>query len=325
MNNASPLIDVAALAAAIVPPAVPGAARATAVPTVLDVRWRLGGPPGRNEYRAGHIPRAAFIDLDAELSGPPGAAGRHPLPDVTTLQAVLRAAGVSASRPVVVYDAGDGMPAARLWWTLRWAGHPDVRVLDGGFGAWQRASRPIEVETENETDTQAETETDTGTTRRAAGDFTVVPGHLPLLDADVAAAYGRRGALLDARAPERFRGETEPIDPIAGHIPGAANVPYADLVNADGTFQPAADLRERFARAGIDESGEFGAYCGSGVTAAHTVLAAEVAGLPTPALYVGSWSEWITDPSRPIATEPAGPIATDPDDRDGAAETGEGA
>ncbi|HZD97346.1 MAG TPA: sulfurtransferase [Micromonosporaceae bacterium] len=301
------------MAAAIVPPAVPGAARATAVPTVLDVRWRLGGPPGRNEYRAGHIPRAAFIDLDAELSGPPGAGGRHPLPDVTTLQAALRAAGVSASRPVVVYDAGDGMPAARLWWTLRWAGHPDVRVLDGGFGAWERAGRPIEVET------------DTETTLREAGDITVVSGHVPLLDADAAAAYGRRGALLDARAPERFRGETEPIDPIAGHIPGAANVPYADLVNADGTFRPAADLRERFARAGIDESGEFGAYCGSGVTAAHTVLAADVAGLPTPALYVGSWSEWITDPSRPIATEAARPIATDPDDRDGPAETGEGA
>jgi thiosulfate/3-mercaptopyruvate sulfurtransferase len=303
VNNASPLIDVATLAAAIVPPAVPGAARATAVPTVLDVRWRLGGPPGRNEYRAGHIPRAAFIDLDAELSGPPGAEGRHPLPDLATLQATFRAAGVSASRPVVVYDAGDGLPAARLWWTLRWAGHPDVRVLDGGFGAWERAGRPIEVET------------DTETTLREAGDFTVVPGHLRVLDADAAAAYGRAGALLDARAPERFRGETEPIDPIAGHIPGASNLPYADLINADGTFRTAADLRERMARAGIDESSEFGAYCGSGVTAAHTVLAADVAGLPTPALYVGSWSEWITDPSRPIAT--------DPDDRDGAAEAGE--
>lgn len=321
MENASPLIDVATLAAAIVPPAAPGAARGTAVPTVLDVRWRLGGPPGRNEYRAGHIPRAAFIDLDAELSGPPGAGGRHPLPDVATLQAAFRAAGVSASRPVVVYDFGDGMPAARLWWTLRWAGHPDVRVLDGGFGAWERAGRPIEVETDTETDTETEyendteTETDTRRTPRAAGDFTVVPGYLPVLDADAAAAYGRRGALLDARAPERFRGETEPIDPIAGHIPGAGNLPYADLINVDGTFRPAADLRERMARAGIDESSEFGAYCGSGVTAAHTVLAADVAGLPTPALYVGSWSEWITDPSRPIAT--------DPDRRDGTAETGE--
>jgi thiosulfate/3-mercaptopyruvate sulfurtransferase len=305
VNNASPLIDVATLAAAIVPPAVPGAARPTAVPTVLDVRWQLGGPPGRNEYRAGHIPGAAFIDLDAELSGPPGAGGRHPLPDVATLRAAFRAAGVSASRPVVVYDAGDGLPAARLWWTLRWAGHPDVRVLDGGLGAWERAGRRIEVET------------DTETTPRVAGDFTVVPGHLPVLDAHAAAAYGRRGALLDARAPERFRGETEPIDPIAGHIPGASNVPYADLINADGTLRPAADLRERMARGGIDESREFGAYCGSGVTAAHTVLAAEVAGLPTPGLYVGSWSEWITDPSRPIATDPGG--------RDGTAETGDGA
>jgi thiosulfate/3-mercaptopyruvate sulfurtransferase len=307
VNTASPLIDVATLAAAIVPPAVPGAARATTVPTVLDVRWRLGGPPGRNEYRAGHIPSAAFIDLDAELSGPPGSGGRHPLPDVATLQAALRTAGVSASRPVVVYDAGDGLPAARLWWTLRWAGHPDVRVLDGGFGTWERAGRPIEVET------------DAGATPRVAGDFTVVPGHLAVLDADAAAAYGRRGALVDARAPERFRGETEPIDPVAGHIPGAANLPSTELINADGTFRSAADLRERMAEAGIDESSEFGAYCGSGVTAAHTVLAAAVAGLPTPGLYVGSWSEWITDPARPIATGAAdrndGVAATGPTDR----------
>ncbi|HEY9483744.1 MAG TPA: rhodanese-like domain-containing protein, partial [Micromonosporaceae bacterium] len=216
------------MAAAIVPPAVPGAAGATTVPTVLDVRWRLGGPPGRNEYRAGHIPGAAFIDLDAEVSGPPGAGGRHPLPDPGTLQAALRTAGVSGSRPVVVYDAGDGLPAARLWWTLRWAGHTDVRVLDGGFSAWERAGRAIE------------TETDTETTPRATGDFTVVPGHLPVLDADGAAAYARRGALIDARAPERFRGEIEPIDPIAGHIPGAGNVPSTDLIHADGSFRSAA-------------------------------------------------------------------------------------
>jgi thiosulfate/3-mercaptopyruvate sulfurtransferase len=290
VNNASPLIDVAALAAAIVPPADPGAALGTSTPTVLDVRWWLGGPPGRNEYRAGHIPGAAFIDLDAELSGPAGAGGRHPLPDVALLQSALRATGVSATRPVVVYDAGDGLPAARLWWTLRWAGHPDVRVLDGGFGAWQRAGGPVEIETDTEVIT------------RTAGDFTVVPGHLPILDADGAAAYARRGVLVDARAPERYRGETEPIDPVAGHIPGAGNLPYAELIQADGTFRSPADLRGRMARVGIDESSDFGAYCGSGVTAAHTALAAAVAGRPIPAVYLGSWSEWITDPRRPVAT-----------------------
>ena len=308
MNIASPLIDVAALAAAIVPPADPGATFATSMPTVLDVRWWLGGPPGRNVYRAGHIPGAAFIDLDADVSGPAGPGGRHPIPDVAVLQNALRAAGVSATRPVVVYDAGDGLPAARLWWTLRWAGHPDVRVLDGGFGGWQRAGEPIEIET------------DTEVSPRPAGDFTVVPGHLPVLDADGAAAYARRGALVDARAPERYRGETEPIDPVAGHIPGAGNLPYADLINADGTFRSPADLRERMARAGIEEPNEFGAYCGSGVTAAHTALAAAVAGRPIPAVYIGSWSEWITDPRRPIAT---GNADADGEHAGNAAETGE--
>lgn len=303
MNIASPLIDVAALAAAIVPPADPGAAATTSAPTVLDVRWRLGGPPGRNEYRAGHIPGAAFIDLDMELSGSPGARGRHPLPEVAVLQSALRKAGVSSTRPVVVYDAGDGLPAARLWWTLRWAGHPDVRVLDGGFDAWQRAGRPVEIET------------DTELTPPAAGNFTVVPGRLAVLDADGAAAYGRRGALVDARAPERYRGETEPVDAVAGHIPGAGNLPYADLIHPDGTFRSASDLRERMALAGIDESADFGAYCGSGVTAAHTALAAAVAGLPIPAVYVGSWSEWITDPHRPIATGADHRDDTEPEQR----------
>jgi len=253
-------------------------------PTVLDVRWRLTGPPTRGDYEAAHIPGAAFIDLDAQVSGPPGAGGRHPLPDPAALQQTLRAAGVGGDRPVVAYDAGDGQAAARLWWTLRWAGHPAVRVLDGGFAAWRAGKRPVEP----------------GTAIPGAGDFTVRPGHLPVLDAPDAAKVAGAGVLLDARVPARYRGETEPVDPVAGHIPGAVNLPSADLVGPDGHLLPPEALRERFAAAGVRPDRPVGAYCGSGVTAAHTVLALTVAGVPDPALYVGSWSHWITDPTRPI-------------------------
>lgn len=278
------LIDPAELADAIRPAAEAGSA--AVIQTVLDVRWRLGGSPGRDDYRSGHIPGAMFIDLDADVSGPPGRGGRHPLPDLAVFRGAMRAAGVSVERPVVVYDYGDGMAAARLWWTLRWAGHPNVRVLDGGFAAWERAGQPIESDTPP----------------CVRGDFTAVPGHLPVLDADGAAAFAQRGALFDARSPERYRGETEPIDPVAGHVPGAGNLPYADLVRADGTLREPGELRERMAAAGVPARGDVGAYCGSGVTAAHTVLAVATTGRPDPALYVGSWSEWITDPDHRIAT-----------------------
>ncbi|HXJ27265.1 MAG TPA: sulfurtransferase [Streptosporangiaceae bacterium] len=251
--------------------------------TVLDVRWRLGGPPSRNDYVAGHIPGAAFIDLEAELSGPPGAGGRHPLPDPHVLQDALRRAGVRAGRPVVAYDYGDGMAAARLWWTLRWAGHPDARVLDGGFPAWTAAGLPVTA--------------DVATPE--PGDFEVRPGQMPVLDADGAAEVASAGTLIDARTGPRFRGETEPIDPVAGRIPGAVNRPYADLMRADGRLRSADELRSRF---GISSGTRTGAYCGSGVTAAHTVLALAEAGVENPELYVGSWSHWITDPDRPIAT-----------------------
>lgn len=220
-----------------------------------------------------------------DLCGPPGAGGRHPLPDPAVLERALREAGVSAGRPVVVYDAGDGMAAARAWWTLRWAGHPTVRVLDGGFAAWTRAGRPVEV----------------GSSATLAGDFAVRPGRLPVLDAASAAAVPGAGVLVDARAPQRFRGEVEPVDPVAGHVPGARNVPYADLVEADGRLLSAGALRARFAEAGIDTGTATGAYCGSGVTAAHTILALTVAGVRDASLYVGSWSDWLTDPARPIA------------------------
>ena len=260
-------------------------------PVLLDVRWRLGGPPGIDSYRRGHLPGAVFADLDRDLAGPPGPAGRHPLPDPAAFQAAMRAAGVSQDRPVVVYDDGDATIAARGWWTLRYFGHEDVRVLDGGYRAWAVAG--LEVATDEPAP--------------APGDFAAEPGHLPVLDAAGARAAARTGLLLDARAGERYRGETEPADPVAGHIPGAVSAPTAGNVNPDGTFSGAAELAARFAAlgavpgVGAPGGAPVGAYCGSGVTAAHEVLALTLAGIPA-ALYVGSWSNWIADPARPVAT-----------------------
>ncbi|MEU6092079.1 sulfurtransferase [Streptomyces sp. NPDC047085] len=261
-------------------------------PVLLDVRWQLtlakaaGAPPfdGRAEYAAGHIPGAVYVDLDEELASPPGAHGRHPLPDVAAFGAAMRRAGVSAGRPVVVYDGGLGWGAARAWWLLRWTGHPDVRVLDGGLPAWEG---PLS--------------TDVPTP--AEGDFEPAPGAAGLLDADGAAALARSGVLLDARAGERYRGEVEPIDRVGGHIPGAVSAPTTENVGPDGRFLPAADLRDRFKALGVSEEAPVGVYCGSGVSAAHEALALAVAGMRA-ALYVGSWSEWSSDPSRPVVVGP---------------------
>ncbi len=254
---------------------------------VLDVRWELGWPPGegRRRYLEGHIPGAAFVDLETALSGPPGEGGRHPLPSVDAFGGAMRAAGVFRDRPVVVYDAGNSMAAARGWWLLRYFGHPQVSVLDGGFSGWLAGGHAIER----------------GAVAVEAGDFVPLAGGMVLLDAAGAGRLAGTGVLIDARAAERFSGEREPIDPVAGHIPGAVNVPGTELLRLEGGFLGAAALRERFARVGVRDGVEVGAYCGSGVTAAHTVLALEAAGLAG-ALYVGSWSEWIRDPSRPIAT-----------------------
>ncbi|MEV5550799.1 sulfurtransferase [Streptomyces sp. NPDC052309] len=261
-------------------------------PVLLDVRWQLsmaraaGAPSfdGRAEYAAGHIPGAVFVDLDRELASAPGGGGRHPLPDIAEFGAAMRRAGVSSGRPVVVYDGGQGWAAARAWWLLRWTGHPDVRVLDGGLPHWEG---PLS------TDLPAP----------APGDFVPAPGAAGLLDADAAAALARSGVLLDARAGERYRGEVEPIDPVGGHIPGALSAPTTDNVAADGRFLPAEELRARFKTLGAADGSEVGAYCGSGVSAAHEVLALAVAGIPA-ALYVGSWSEWSSDPQRPVAVGP---------------------
>ncbi|MER8085693.1 sulfurtransferase [Streptomyces sp. NPDC058316] len=253
-------------------------------PVLLDVRWQLGGPHGRPDYEAGHIPGAVFVDLDAELAGPAGAAGRHPLPDPEEFGAVMRRAGVSRDTPVVVYDGGQGWAAARAWWLLRWTGHEDVRVLDGGLAAWKgdlQKEAPIPAE----------------------GDFRPVPGALPLLDADGAAALARTGLLLDARAAERYRGDVEPIDRVGGHIPGAVSAPTSENVRDDGRFLPGRLLAARFEGLGADRAPEVGVYCGSGVSGAHEVLALAVAGIPA-ALYAGSWSEWSADESRPVATGP---------------------
>lgn len=259
-----------------------------AAPVLLDVRYQLGGPPGRPQYEAGHVPGAVYVDLDSELAAPPGPAGRHPLPDLEVFTGAMRAAGVCADRPVVVYDGGQSWAAARAWWLLRWTGHPDVRVLDGGLAAWQASGGALSVDQP----------------APATGDFTPLPGALPVLTADDAAALARRGVLLDARAAERYRGEVEPIDPVAGHIPGAVSAPTTENVAEGSTvFRDASELARRFASLGATADAEVGVYCGSGVSAAHEVLALAVAGVPA-ALYVGSWSEWTADPSRPVATGP---------------------
>ncbi|MEU1212191.1 sulfurtransferase [Streptomyces sp. NPDC005791] len=253
-------------------------------PVLLDVRWQLGGPNGRADYEAGHLPGAVFIDLDSELAGPAGIGGRHPLPDPEAFGAVMRRAGVGRETPVVVYDGGQGWAAARAWWLLRWTGHPDVRVLDGGLAAWTG-------------------ELTTAVPEPAGGDFRPEPGALGLLDADAAAELARSGLLLDARAAERYRGDVEPIDRVGGHIPGAVSAPTAQNVGEDGRFLPAGSLASRFSALGADGDTEIGVYCGSGVSGAHQVLALELAGHRA-ALYAGSWSEWSSDGSRPVATGP---------------------
>lgn len=244
--------------------------------TLLDVRWQLGRTDGHERYLEGHLPGAVYVDLETELADPPhtGTGGRHPLPDAARFSSAMRAHGVCRDKPVVVYDAVGGTSAARAWWLLRYFGHPDVRVLDGGLDAWDG---PLEE----------------WPPLAKQGDFEASPGHLPVLDADGAARMAKEGTLIDARAPERYRGEVEPVDPVPGRVPGAINVPTA-LNLVDGRFRSSDELRELYRC-----EGEVGVYCGSGVTAAHDVLALEVIGVEA-ALYVGSYSHWVSDPDRPV-------------------------
>jgi thiosulfate/3-mercaptopyruvate sulfurtransferase len=256
-------------------------------PALLDVRWSLNGPPGIDAYLQGHIPGAVFVDLDSELSAPPGRGGRHPLPDAGSFTSAMRRAGVRIASPVVVYDGADSVSAARAWWLLRHYGHDRVTVLDGGLAAWTVAGYPLQIESPVP----------------EPGDFKATPGGMPLVDALGAAELAATGVLLDARAPERFRGDSEPVNPVAGHIPGARNRPGSSNVDERGRFLGAGALRDGFRKLGVDAGTQVGAYCGSGVSAAHQVLALQLAGYPA-ALYAGSWSEWITDPDRPVARGP---------------------
>jgi thiosulfate/3-mercaptopyruvate sulfurtransferase len=249
--------------------------------TVLDVRYRMGGPPGRLEYDRGHIPGAAYVDLEADLAAPPGTGGRHPLPDPEVFGAAMRRAGVCADRPVVVYDDWNGHAAGRAWWLLRHHGHPDVRVLDGGWAAWQGAGGAVQASTPAVDE----------------GDFQPGPGSMPVVEAEQLLDVP---VLVDARAPERYRGKTEPIDPVAGRIPGAVNVPTSTNLGADGRFRSPDQLRALYEAAGVPLDGtEVAVYCGSGVTAVHDLIALELIGVRA-ALYPGSWSGWITDPERPV-------------------------
>lgn len=252
--------------------------------TVLDVRYRMGGPAGPEEYAAGHVPGASYVDLDRELAGAPGPRGRHPLPEEGDFVAAMRAAGVGDERPVVVYDDWSAHAAARCWWLLRFHGHRDVRVLDGGWAAWRAAGLPVE---------QGEGGP------RDPGDFTAAPrSAMPAVDVG---SVREAAVLIDARAPERYRGEVEPIDPVAGHVPGARNVPTARNLGEDGRFRSPEELAATYAEVGAVPGADVAVYCGSGVTAAHDVLALELAGVRA-ALYPGSWSEWVADPSRPVET-----------------------
>ncbi|MGP9537918.1 sulfurtransferase [Brachybacterium sp. AOP43-C2-M15] len=251
---------------------------------LLDVRWALDGSKGRHTYLAGHLPEAVYVDLDTELAAPARpAAGRHPLPRPEDFAASLRRAGVTEGATAVVYDDADGAPAGRLAWMLRALGH-DAAVLSGGLGAWDG---PLETD-----DVQP-----------APGDVTARDWpERRIASADEVAAGD--ALVVDARAPERYRGEVEPVDPRAGHVPGAVNLPFSGNLDEQGRFLTPAELRRRFEDAGVREDRETIVYCGSGVTAAHDALALESAGFGRVRLFPGSWSQWSADPERPVAVGP---------------------
>ena len=265
---------------------------------VIDCSFDLANPAaGRDAYHASHVPGAFYMHLDNELSGPKtGTNGRHPLPDAEALIARLQALGVNDDTQVVAYDRQGSMYAARLWWLLRWVGQADVAVLDGGLQAWEAAYFPVDQVIPEEPQLNA-----------TPGNITRKPSLVQLVTADIVQKYLGHAdkPVVDARAPDRYRGENETLDPVGGHIPGARNRFFRDNLQADGTFKPAEQLRADFAGvlAGARPQ-DATLQCGSGVTACHNALAMEIAGLTGAALYAGSWSEWCSDPSRPVATGP---------------------
>jgi thiosulfate/3-mercaptopyruvate sulfurtransferase len=259
--------------------------------TILDVRWRLDEPDGRSAYLQGHLPGAVYVSLEEELSDHTiTGRGRHPLPSGLRLEAAARRWGIRQASPVVAYDDWNRVGSSRAWWALTAAGLPDVRILDGGLSAWQSAGGPL----------------DTGDVAPPRGDVTVLHSDLYVgarstLTAQQVAAGDL--TLLDARAPERFRGDVEPIDPIAGHIPNAKNVPSTSVLAGDGTFLAEKELTQLFSDHGIHDGVPLGVYCGSGVSATVVVAALIAAGYDA-ALFPGSWSEWSSDPAHAVARGP---------------------
>ena len=255
---------------------------------VLDVRWELTQPDGREAFSAGHVPGAVYVSLEDELTDHAvSGRGRHPLPSGPALEEAARRWGMRAGVPTVIYDDWNRAGSARAWWLLTTAGVEDVRILDGGLSAWVDSGGELE----------------TGFTTVGLGDVTIThrdlyQGELPTLTADQAAELA--GPLLDARAPERFRGELEPVDPVAGHIPGARNTPSTSVLSVDGTFRTDDELQGFFTDRGVDASTGAGAYCGSGVTAAVLIAALQIIGIEAQ-LFPGSWSQWCAEPDRPVA------------------------
>ncbi len=274
VSPGSPLITVGELRSAL---------EAENPPVILDVR---SGQDGRSAFLTGHVPTAQYADLQADFSGPAAPEeGRTPIPDAAALQASMRGWGISAVSDVVVYDNARGLTAARAWWMLRWAGLSAVRLLDGGLSAWSAAGAQLV----------------TDLVVPAPGDIVVRPGSLPTLTAADVIALPATGVLVDAREPARFSGEAEPLDPVAGHIPGAINLPTTANLGADGRFLPPDRLRARFEASRLHGRDPIVVYCGSGVTAAHEILALRVAGIEA-VMYPPSWSGWISDPAHLVAT-----------------------
>ena len=284
MSHFDTLISVEELSARLTEPAL----------RIVDCRFSLLDPDaGRMAYDAGHLPGAVYADLDRDLAAPVTATtGRHPLPDADVFVATLRRWGIDNTTQVVVYDDAGGGLAARLWWMLNWLGHDRVALLDGGYSAWEQAGLSLSTEAH----------------QYAGGSFAGQPGARSTVSTrEVASQIAGDGCflLVDGRDPARFRGEQEPIDPVAGHIPGAINLPFSVSLNADGTWKSRQQLAETWGNllAAAPPDPQLAVMCGSGVTACHLALSAAIAGIGAPALYVGSWSEWIRDSGRPVAAD----------------------